>query len=126
MTRLAMMVIALGLWQCNGKDEITVADCPAAVTAFTSSIQPHIKTDSCDASNCHASASEDGGFALKTDSAQASSNRKNLRHEVEEHGLLDAEQLWTYLTGDHPGKDALGGLDKAKVTAWVTAEKSCS
>ena len=128
MTRVAMMmVVALGLWQCNGdEDTIVVADCPAALTAFKDNIQPHVKEASCDASGCHASADEDGGFALKTDTAQAQSNRKNMRGEVEEHGLLDADKLWTYLSGgDHPGSTSLGGLDKAKVTAWVTAEKTC-
>ena len=142
MTRVAMMVVvALGLWQCSGNEEkiTAVKDCSAAVTAFTSNIQPHVKTDSCDASGCHASAEDTGGFALKADTAQASSNRANMQHEVEEHDLLDADKLWNYLSGvtddegnpnpiaadKHPGWEKLGGLDKTKVTAWVAAEKAC-
>ena len=127
MKRVAMMmVVALGLWQCNGgeeEDDIVVPECPAAVTAFTSNIQPHVKADSCASSDCHDSADP---FILQEGDANAASNRKNMRGEVEEHGLLDADKLWTYLTGgDHPGASTLGGLDKAKVTAWVTAEKAC-
>ena len=125
---------ALMLWQCNGENEPTETtdDCPAASTAFTSNIQPHITTDSCDASGCHSSATDSGGFAMKAEAAQAASNRKGMLHEVEKHNLLDADKLWDFLIGEgydgeeeHDGKDQLGGLTKEKVTTWVTAEKAC-
>ena len=143
MTRIAAVIFAAGvLWQCGGESEETETtdDCPAALTAFKDNIQPHIKTDSCDTSGCHSSAIDDGGFAMKTGESNATSNRKGMLDEVEDHGLLDADKLWDYLSGvtdndgnkdaddddKHPGKDSLGGLDKAKVAAWVTAEKACS
>ncbi len=126
------IVAALMLWQCNGENEPTETTdgCPAASTAFASNIQPHIKTDSCDASGCHSSATDEGGFALKAGETNAASNKEGMLAKVKEKNLLDADKLWTYLTGDladkeHPGKDQLGGLTKEKVTTWVTAEKAC-
>ncbi len=137
MIRVAVaMVAALWLWQCGEKNETTETtdtteatettdDCPAAVTAFTSNIQPHVKADSCDSVSCHSSATAPGGFALKADSTKAASNRASMLEEVEEHDKLDADKLWAYLSGDHTGAAKLGGLTEPKVAAWVTAEKAC-
>ena len=129
MVRVAAAIFAaLLLWQCNGEGETTPAeaDCAAAVTAFTTNIQPHVKTNSCDQSGCHSSATDTGGFAMKAGESNVTSNRRGMLHEVEEHDLLDGNKLWTYLTGEHPGKDQLGGLTETKVTAWVTAEQACN
>ena len=128
MMRLVVAIAAaLILWQCNGETEPTETpdDCPTALTAFTSNIQPHIKTDSCDTSGCHSSATDSSGFAMKAEAAQAASNRQGALHAVKEHAGFDAGKLWTYLTGEHPGKDGLGNLTKEQVAAWVTAEKAC-
>ena len=124
----AVIFAALLVWQCNGEDETTETetDCPAAVTAFKDNIQPHVKTDSCDQAGCHASATDTSGFALKTGEGNAADNREGMLRGVEEHNLLAGDKLWTFLTGDHPGKDQLGGLTQAKVAAWVTAEQACS
>lgn len=131
----AAIFAALLLWQCDGESETTppVAECAAAVTAFTTNIQPHITTDSCDQSGCHASATDPGEIPLKAGDTNAASNRKEIMGEAEEHGWLEGDKMWQWLSGeldkgddgDHDGKDSLGGLTQAKVTAWVTAEKAC-
>lgn len=138
MIRVAVAIaVALPLWQCSSENKptetATADNCPAAVTAFTSHVQPHIKADSCDKSGCHASATDAGEFALKAGTSNADDNRDGMLAKVKEKELFDASNLWGYLSGDvpdeggdkHPGHNQLGGLNEAKLAKWVTAENNC-
>lgn len=131
MIRVAVAIaVALQLWQCSSENKptetATADDCPDAITAFTSNIQPHITAESCLTPGCHDSAGNSGGLTLKAGNTSATSNRARLLAKVKHEEWLGAGDLWKYLNSDdHGGKTQLGGLDKTKVDAWVAAERAC-
>ncbi len=127
MVRVAAAVLAALLgWQCSSENETTpaVADCAAAVAAFTANIQPHIKADSCAQSSCHAGGQKPD---LRVGKHNAASNRGGMLAEAKDHdGWLAGDTMWKWLnSNDHPGRDQLGGLTAEKITTWVAAERAC-
>ena len=122
---VTLLVILPWLWQCDSSNETITTECAAALTAFTSSVQPSITASTCEQSGCHSSATDTSGFALLKDTDQASANRKELLHAIKAHNLFDADKLWDYLNGDHPGKEKLGDLNKADLSTWLMAEQKC-